>query len=323
MQKDSPIFIAAGGRSGSTWVQDVLGRANGLRTVFEPLHPGRISSAGPFAYKYIPDDREEPELKKFLDEVIWGGRGRLWANYRINRNHLWHGWPAFSSLAKAKAQMARYCKMFERYRRYRGMKVGQRPIVKFIRANLMLGWLHKNYSSPILVLLRHPGAVVESKMRLWQGGWRYDELSAYLRDRTLREDYLSGISIGDVNDMSRAEGFATVWCIETLVALDKVRSHGLAMAFYENLLKDQDKEWQRIVQQLGLAEVPAGQWLRQPSQQSSPDRKGTIFDQSTLGNWMARMSDKDRLIIEEVLNRFGITAYSMNSPMPGNGALRS
>ncbi len=315
-QKNSPIFISAGGRSGSTWVQDALGKANGLRTVFEPLHPERIPRAGSFAYKYIPDDREEPELKKILDEVIWGRRGRLWANYRINRQHFWHGRQAVSSFSKARRQQAKYLQMARRYFRYRRQSPEQRPVVKLIRANMMLGWLHKTYAAPILVLLRHPGAVVESKMRLWQGGWRYDELISYFDDQRLLADYWPELEVPDINRMSRAECFATVWCMETLVALDKVRRYGLSMTCYEHLLQFQHKEWQRLATELGLANIPEGPWLRQPSQQTSPQRKKSTFDQGSMGDWMKRMTAEDRQMVGETLQRFGITIYSMNSPLP-------
>jgi hypothetical protein len=39
VERPRPRVVAGYGRSGTTWVQDVLAISNELRPVFEPLHP--------------------------------------------------------------------------------------------------------------------------------------------------------------------------------------------------------------------------------------------------------------------------------------------
>src|SRR5687767_15336878 len=75
-------LVAGSGRSGTTWILDALAAANGLRPVFEPLHP-LVSPVGrQFAHRYVGTDELRPELEDFLDETINRGRLPLWTKYR-------------------------------------------------------------------------------------------------------------------------------------------------------------------------------------------------------------------------------------------------
>src|SRR5687767_5176483 len=75
-------LVAGSGRSGTTWVLDALATANGLRPVFEPLHP-QVSHIGEqFAHRSLAADECRPELRAFLDSVINQGRYPLWTRYR-------------------------------------------------------------------------------------------------------------------------------------------------------------------------------------------------------------------------------------------------
>ena len=69
------VIIAGSGRSGTTWIQDVLAEANQLRTVFEPLHPQGVSRARGLAYRYIEADEESPDLQHYFDDLLAGRCG--------------------------------------------------------------------------------------------------------------------------------------------------------------------------------------------------------------------------------------------------------
>jgi len=86
--KNAPIIIAGSGRSGTTWVLDAIARANNLRTIFEPLNPVGHPSAKHLANRYVRDDTDFPELKRFMDKVFSGNLKSLWANYRIRPDRL-------------------------------------------------------------------------------------------------------------------------------------------------------------------------------------------------------------------------------------------
>ena len=161
---NAPIIIAGSGRSGTTWVLDAIANANNLRTIFEPLHPIGVPVAKPFANRYVRDDANEPELKFFMDKVFSGVFKSLWANYRVRPDRLHLTYHQSGSLRhKLGFLKHNYKKLAIHYCRYHKVKFSN-LIVKFTRANLMLGWLSKNYSAKILLIVRHPGAVVHSKI---------------------------------------------------------------------------------------------------------------------------------------------------------------
>ncbi|MFZ7126470.1 MAG: hypothetical protein ACOWWM_10000 [Desulfobacterales bacterium] len=312
----SPVFIASSGRGGSTWVLDMLADANNMRTVFEPLEPEKVKGAAPYSFAYVRECENRVDLKRFLQDTIYGNHGRLWTRYRIDRRNLWLGKSNFNSAKHLKFQFAKHIQIGRRLVRYRHQNPDAKPMVKFIRANLMIGWLHKTFNAPVLLLLRHPGAVVESKLRLWEGGWRFETtLKNFFSNRALREDYLNDLDIPHLSTMSRAEGFATMWCIENMVALDHANRHGLCVTFYEKLLDDA-REWDRVTSELGLQHSPVDACLKKPSQQASVEKGQTEYYTGLKNKWMSRLNKKEIREIDRLLHRFGVGFYSMNDPEP-------
>ena len=80
--------VAGFGRSGTTWIQDVLAASNELRAVFEPLHPDLIRGANQFAHAYRKSDDRDDDLQVFLDTYFSGDFHSLWADYRVRLDRL-------------------------------------------------------------------------------------------------------------------------------------------------------------------------------------------------------------------------------------------
>ena len=148
----SSVFLAGSGRSGTTWLSEIINHSRGYRYVFEPFNPRVV---GPFRHfrtkQYLrPDDRREEYLEP-ARLALTGGLRDPWTD-RFNRRI-----------------------------------VARRRLIKDIRANLLLGWMRANFPGmPIIILLRHPCAVVASRLAL---GWR-DNLSETMEQRELVEDFL-------------------------------------------------------------------------------------------------------------------------------------
>ncbi|MDP8949818.1 MAG: hypothetical protein M3N00_06185, partial [Actinomycetota bacterium] len=104
------VFLAGSGRSGTTWISDVINYRNGYRFVFEPFHPGKVRVCKNFGRKqYLrPDDRREEYLGA-AREVLTGRIRSPWTD-RFNRKF-----------------------------------VARRRLIKDIRANLLLGWMRENF----------------------------------------------------------------------------------------------------------------------------------------------------------------------------------
>src|SRR5688572_9053574 len=159
---DKLRFIAGSGRSGTTWVQDAVATANGLRPVFEPLNPYASQSGWQYAHRALGPDEAHADLKHFLDEVFAGRRARLWTKYR----RLWRWFlPRSSELRLGPNVLHRWARFVREVPELAQMASMESPLVKCIWSNLMLGWLARQYDCNLVLIVRHPGAVIESELR--------------------------------------------------------------------------------------------------------------------------------------------------------------
>ncbi len=315
--ENAPIIIAGSGRSGTTWVLDAIARENNHRTIFEPLNPDGVPSAKPLANRYVRDDSDFPELKRFMDKVFSGSLKSLWANYRIRPDRLRLNMDKSEPLRqKLGALKYNYKMLATNYFKYHKGK-SKSIAVKFIRANLMLGWLSANYGAKILLVVRHPGAVIASKIRLGGPIWRYEPvLKQYCQDQQLVRDYLHKFKKTLARSLSPVEGHAVVWCIENALQTCNAERSGQTVVFYEDLLMNSDTEWRRIISSLDLMHLPEKETLAQPSQQVSKEMRNKTFDSRQVRKWMNDFSKKQLIEIDEILKIFDVSFYKAFEPMP-------
>ena len=262
--KNPPIIIAGSGRSGTTWILDSIADANNLRTILKPLNPVFVPAAKPFAYRYVRDDSHEPALRNFMDRVFAGNLRSIWANYRVNP-HMLRPWSIrargvfriyrHNPLLQCKVLCGQYVRLLSHYRKYKSPK-SDRLIVKFIRANLMMGWLAKNYDTKIVLVVRHPAAVISSRLRLIESSpahyWGFDEvLQQYREDEHLREDYLYRYDDIVHRPLSSISAVTVTWCIENILPIIKAQKAGYCAVFYEDLIDNPKAHWDHTVHSHG------------------------------------------------------------------------
>jgi hypothetical protein len=209
----SSVFLAGSGRSGTTWVAEVINHRNDYRLVFEPFHPGRVGICAGFRRKqYLrPDDRREEYLGP-ARRILTGGLRGFWTD-RFNRK-----------------------------------LVARRRLIKDIRANLLLGWMGENFPGmPIVLLLRHPCAVAASRLAL---GWR-DNLSETMEQEDLVEDFLIPVEAEIRGARGAFERHVFSWCIENYVPLRQFGPGEIHLAFYESFLVHPEEEVGRLFAYLG------------------------------------------------------------------------
>lgn len=312
MHINTPIIIAGSGRSGTTWVQDSLASANHLRTLFEPLHPIGVSTAKPFAYRYISAYASEPELKKFMDSVFYGKKHSIWADYRIRPDRF----NVFRyGLSTSLLNIRKFLIHYQRYRghNYKGL------VVKFIRANLLLPWLMKQYQFPTVLIVRHPCAVVASRLKLPSADWGADKsLSHYSGDEGVCNLIGNQFGIDLAEPMSAVAALACVWCIENILPMEWAPESGYSVVTYEQLLINPEIEWKRLVRKLGLSVVPSRDLSERPSQQAAAGMRNRMFSSKHLDKWRHELTSGDIDAIEGILERFKCTYYSVNSGVPLN-----
>ena len=312
---NNPRIIAGSGRSGTTWIQDVLAEVNQLRTVFEPLHPQAVTKALPFANRYIATGDEAAGLEDLLNQVFFGEFHSIWTDYRIRPRLLKPTLQRFSSPGNAYALFTEWRVAIERFIRFRQKINLPSVIVKVIRANLMLGWLREKYDARIVFVTRHPGAVVESKLRIGGTTWDPAPVLDHYRTPGVLGEHENRYAALLAEDLGPAESHTLIWCIENQLPMEQAKEQGYLLVFYENLAKHGEREWKRIIDALGLKVSPYGsQIVERPSQQSAPKRSKQKRGGGKL--WHDRIATTELDAIDSILRATGVEAYSAYDPLP-------
>ncbi len=307
-------LIAGSGRSGTTWVQDALADANDLRPVFEPLHPWVSDFGVKYAHRALSADEDHPDLRQFMIDVCTGRRDRLWTRYRHQYRLLF---PPLGKLASREGLATTYRLWAQFLRELPGLRAAGRrstPLVKDIRVNLMLGWLVQHCDCRTVLVVRHPGAVLESEMR---GHWTArNVLDRFRRDARLHELTDGRYRALLARDLNPVEALAARWVIENQWPLERAATDGVTVVYYELLRSAPETEWSRMSRALELDIVPGEAVRARPSQQSA--KRGSAASQSGARQpgWMQRLTEEQVAGIQGVLNEVDFALYTMDDPEP-------
>ncbi len=312
-------LILGSGRSGTTWVLDALADANALRPVFEPLHPdvtGRIGRR--YANRRLDPGTKASELREYLLEIDRGWRGSLWTDYRFRKDKLWRDRAGrFDWLAPG----YRLRSLAANVRAFRAARRRRPTLIKCIRANLMTDWLAAAFDARMLLVVRHPCAVLDSKLRLgraWDPApvlarYRADPALAAVLGRPYR--HLLARPLGD------AAAHALVWCIENALPLELGLHERCRVVHFEELTgPDAPAAWRAATDWLELERVPEMDALRRPSAMSSLRWRSVAPSTDLNRGWRARLP---RIAIddtERVLAAVGCTLYSVDDDRPQRAA---
>src|SRR5918995_2655527 len=174
------IMVAGTARSGTTWLAEIIASQMASRIMFEPFHSRLVPAFSGFHYfHYMRPEEQNDELLTYCRRVFTGTIRHRWIDREVEH-------------------------LFPTHR-----------IIKEIRANLFLKWARIRFPQvPLVLILRHPCAVVSSRMQL---GWATDEdIEPFLAQPRLVHDFLE-----DKLDMIRSaqspeEKHAVIWCVSYL-----------------------------------------------------------------------------------------------------------
>jgi hypothetical protein len=307
-------LIAGSGRSGTTWIQDALATANRLRPVFEPLHSYASEAGNRYAHKAISADEDQPELREFLIDVCAGRGPRLWTQYRQQARWLFPPPSQFWTRQDAGRCWRYWAKFLREFPRMTlsGWRVD--PLVKCIRANLMLPWIARHLDCRIVLVVRHPGAVIESELR---SGWNPSfALERFRNDSRLHEltngRYVSLLA----RTLSHVEALATRWVIENQWVTESATASGITVVHYEKLRSSGGSEWARLCSALDLPTVPKIDLLTRPSQQSGAGRISIPLEQSKTPRWMSALTAEETDQVRGILDAVEFDTYVLHEPLP-------
>lgn len=286
---NASVILAGKGRSGTTWMGNVINYRGDHRYVFEPFFPQKVELCQHFGPKrYLRPDSPAPGFRPAIEAVL---RGQV-------RNE----WTDSGNYANPRLLF-------------------NKRLIKTIRASLFLKWIHVHFPRvPIILALRHPCAVVNSIERQ---GWGAI-LPALLSQTELVEDFLTPF-LDQIHDASdEFERHVLSWCIEYYVALQQFREGEIHLLFYEHLWQNPEQEVRELFDFLGRRyDDQALQAVRKPSRTTGrKSRQAITSKKDVLGKWRQGLTEDQIRRSVEILGLFGLDQIYTDDLMPSKtGAL--
>ncbi|MEO8355881.1 MAG: sulfotransferase [Chloroflexota bacterium] len=276
------ILVAGTGRSGTTWLGDLITSQIRCRVMFEPFNPDLVPEYHGFNYfQYMRPGTENLEFCAFARKVFSGEIRNHWIDHQNERIH------------------------------------SQYRLIKEIRINLALKWLHDNFPQlPIILLLRHPCAVVSSRMEL---GWATDDdIEPFLSQADLVTDYLGEHLELIRNAKMEEEKHAIIWSISNLVPLQQFMPGELKIVYYENLCTQPEIELPAVLALIGQKYAePLIDKLNRPSQ-TTRVTSAVVTGTDKITGWKKKLAPSQIENILRIVDGFGLGQLYGDSVSPRN-----
>ena len=276
------ILIAGTARSGTTWLGDLIASQIPCRVLFEPFNPELVPEYQDFHYfQYMRSGEKNKEFYNFTQKVFTGDIRNRWIDRQNER-------------------------IFSKYR-----------LIKEIRANLALKWLHENFPEvPMVLLMRHPCAVVLSRMEL---KWATDsDIHPFLAQPDLVEDYLGQHMDLIRNATTDEEKHAIIWSVNNLVPLRQFKHNQLKIVYYENLCTQPEVEIPALFEYMGFQKGDLiVDTINRPSQ-TTRENSAVVTGTDKIRNWKKKLTSTQIKNVLHVVNDFGLGHIYDDSYMPLN-----
>ena len=273
--------MASSGRSGSTWLAEVMTATPGNRFILDPT--GKLNRnfrhGVPFA-AYVDPMEDDYRLSTLFDQVF---SGRYRSSFADQRN-------------RARLPIRRF--------------------VKDTNTVNLLPWIVAHYPEvPIIYLLRHPFAVSWSYTEL---GWRSDPLGRLLVNEhfgshqaefsaeLIRQTFLYNV---------------TLWCAENCLAVRELAPGSVHPIFYETMVAQPERELDSLVAFLSRTGGAWRNWtpildaVNKPSWMSvrrSPAADADGWTQT----WQRHVDEETGEAGHRILTAFGLDRVYSTGPLP-------
>jgi hypothetical protein len=289
-----PLLVTGMARSATSWVGRILFASGQFGYVDEPFNlvspPGTVRVPVPYWYAYVTSENEDTVLQELADL----------AAFRYPLRH---------ELARCRrpADVLHTAKMWRRSMRSRSL----RPLLKAPHAVFSAEWFERRLNSQVVVVVRHPAAVVSSWKRL---GWGFD-LYNLLAQPALLRDWLGPMAeemkIAATEGHDAIDRIALLWrAIYSVVAEYQSRFPAFIVVRHEDLSREPTKGFAALYRRLGLTYskevadvVSASTSKRNPEQLTVEDAYRTAVNSAAnVDAW------KRRLTLEEAARIRALTA---------------
>ena len=268
------LVISGFPRSGTTWLAQTLASSPGLGVLFEPMNLLRVRearAAGCRWENFREPSESWPEGEVFF-RAVFGGRV-------LNR------WTV-SHLPLSKARQV------------------ERWVVKFVRANQLLGWIINHFLiAPPVLVIRHPCAVYSSWIqRGWPVSAEFPHWDPFFRSFPSFRDTVLRLTTPE-------ERLAAQWSMHYYTAFQHLEPRHYLLSPYERLVRDGRREVDRILSVWG---VPQSDGLSELLSRPSGKASGQVAAEAGQRppDWTRRLPTVaiDRIL--RVLSAFGFDFYT-------------
>jgi hypothetical protein len=215
-----PVLVLGFGRSGTTWIADIISRTTGKLILFEPFHPSVLEESVEVSYRPL-DPTTAPVVAQHINDILNGANQRPW----LLRNHI----PVrLDDVPDHLLDLVwKECEVL-------GFKA--------IRQNFQIDWLGEHVSRRIAFIMRHPYGVVASILRrsnFWEFGW--PGTFELMMEQTVHSESYDGTPLAQLRAAARSaatdvERIALMWTATHLSALPALRELGLTPHHYSEFL---------------------------------------------------------------------------------------
>lgn len=220
MDGEHHIIVAGFGRSGTTWLSDIVSKITGRLLLFEPFHPCIFESSSDFIY------RDNAPLEELITHVK-KSQEQLPANRWLLRNHLNHPIEAVSM------DFIAYL--------WKNTRVGG---FKTIRVNHMIGQIASHLDASVLFIHRHPLAVLSStknRKNFWKEyGQGFEQHQQLFYHHALASEVLTKEHAATIKKLWSSASYdqkaIIMWCVSMIITMKNLAKYEKKyMLSYEDL----------------------------------------------------------------------------------------
>lgn len=274
------VIIVGSGRSGTSWLAQVLRQLPGTLLVNEPFKPPILAAEGVQVgwRQHVPEDARWPELEDFFFN-LFRGLTRNRGLFTLNN--------------------------------YADLRAVELPLIKINRIQLLLPWLLRRLGlQRVVFLVRNPYAVIASQMR--HGGWDNNGTQINLdfsgESRHYQEPFTAHHNA--LARIDSREGVQTAnWAITNGYLLSHPENNRSWVTLcYEDLVLQPEAMLRYLFRRLGLELTP--QVLAQVRNPSYSSKDYYENEQQRLTAWKERLNEQQRGNIRQVLHALGFGHYT-------------
>lgn len=264
------ILVAGLGRSGTTWLAELIANYFQYRIISEPFRHIKLSKYKELLDRpFIPPNKTEKIVFKVYEYIISGKMNIP----IVNLNNF--------------------------YFKPKG------AVIKGITINLALKWIRNNFPKiPIIFIIRHPCAFTSSRIKFGNPiDQRFNQL---LKKEYLIENYFHDKKEFIYNCKSEIEKLTVLWCVENFIPLKFMKKEDWIITTYEDLNLNLVAEMKRIVNYIDPTKKFDTKKIKNLTSSSTSIKKTKDTQIFRISKWKTDLSENQIKRIIEIVKLFSM-----------------